>query len=184
MRATLPASLHLQATLGPRVTFPQQRASSGHKATVLSGGRGLTYRAVPQDGHLPVAHQRHDRTPPRGARKSEGRGSPRISRGAGRGGPGEGQWLTEATRSKPKENQNNRAPRSAHVITTQPQYSGEPGARGRGGDKRSRIPSRAAPGSAPHAAPHWSIRMEEGGVTHRREGWASRGAGALGAAHA
>lgn len=80
---------------------------------VLSGGRGLTYRAVPQDGYLPVAHQRHDRTPPRGARKSAGRRSSKISRGAGRGGPGEGQWLTEATQGKPKENQNKpRAPGS------------------------------------------------------------------------
>lgn len=78
-----------QATLGPRVTFPRQCASSGHKATVLSGGRRLTYGAVPQDGHLPVAHQRHDRTPPRGARKSAGRGNPKISRDAGRGEPWE-----------------------------------------------------------------------------------------------
>lgn len=111
-----------------------------------------------------------------GARRS-GEVQAEVDTGKNSGSP-------ELHRENTRKTKTSRVSRAAHVITTDRLYAREPSAGSGDGDQRSGIPSRAAPGSAPQAAPHWSIRMGEGRVTHRREGWASRGAGSLGAAHA
>lgn len=102
----------------------------------------------------------------------------RESRSAVRCGKRHGKVAhSEAARGKLEGNQNKRRARSW------PRDHNTARLR-RGSRATGELHCRAAQGSAPQAARHWSIRKDRGGAVSRREGRASRGAGEKGVAHA
>lgn len=163
-------------TIPPWVAFPRQRASSGYKAAARpsSAGRRLTYRAVSEDDHFPVTDQRHGRSPPQGLAELRAERARRRGQGVGRCRK---VAHPEAAVGKLEGNQNKRRARSCPRDHNTARLT-------RGSPAPGELLCRAAPGSAPQAARHWSIRMGKGGAASRREGWASRGAGVLRAARA